>query len=452
MKSESQSQGRLPLRKNFAWAFVANVIHGAGQWGMLVLLTKMATTVDVGRFALGLAVCTPLFTFANMHLRELQATDALREYRFSDYLGLRVISSSGALVTLAILISFMHYSRVTVLAVLAIGICKYFECISDLVYGFFQQCERMDRIAVSLMSRGVLGILCFAVGFLLTRDVLGALAGLAVATATVVFLYDLRLGFRSPVQNPDSQLGLRNSSLQQTGGELKADATRMKKLAWFASPLGIVMLLISLQANIPRYFVEYYLGQSALGVFAAMAYFMLAGTTLAAALGQAASPRMSQFFASGNPKEFMALFLKQMVIAVALGIGGVLVAITAGEPLLAYIYRPEYAKHKEVFVVLMVTAGLSYVVTFLGHAIMATRKFSPLLPLYVSVTVCTGASCWWLVPTKGLLGAALGMLFGVSVQILGSVWLLSTTLRKAKPELSILMQSAETEDLVSRSS
>jgi O-antigen/teichoic acid export membrane protein len=41
-------------------------------------------------------------------------------------------------------------------------------------------------------------------------------------------------------------------------------------------PLGVVAALVLLNTNIPRYFIERYLGEWELGIFAALAYIMVA--------------------------------------------------------------------------------------------------------------------------------------------------------------------------------
>jgi O-antigen/teichoic acid export membrane protein len=63
-----------------------------------------------------------------------------------------------------------------------------------------------------------------------------------------------------------------------------------------ALPLGLVLMLISLNTNLPRYVIEHRLGTRELGAFAAVASFMAAGTTIVNALGQAAHPGWREYF------------------------------------------------------------------------------------------------------------------------------------------------------------
>ena len=147
----AEGQARLPalsLKQNFSWTFVGNGVYQACQWGMLVVLAKLTSPEAVGQFALGLAVCAPVVMLTNLQLRAVQATDARGEYEFADYLGLRLLMTGLALAVIAG-VALVAYSSVTTLVILAVGLAKSFEALSDVLYGLLQQRERMDRIAKS---------------------------------------------------------------------------------------------------------------------------------------------------------------------------------------------------------------------------------------------------------------------------------------------------------------
>ena len=71
---------RLSLRKNFVWGLAGNVIYAGSQWLMLAVLARLTSPVVVGRYALGLAIGTPIFLFTNLNLARVQATDARGQY------------------------------------------------------------------------------------------------------------------------------------------------------------------------------------------------------------------------------------------------------------------------------------------------------------------------------------------------------------------------------------
>ena len=372
---------------------------------MLVVLAKLGSPEMVGQFALGLAVTAPVIMFANLQLRAVQATDARAEYLFGDYLGLRLLTTALALLVIAGIVLVSGYRWETSLVILAVGTAKAFEAISDAFYGLLQQRERMDRIAKSIMIKGLLSLFVLGVGVYLTGSVFWGAVGLAVAWALILASYDIRSGALVLKSMPQP------GGPAPDGGNPKAvlrprwEMRTLARLAWLALPLGLVMMLISLNTNIPRYFIEGYLGEYELGIFAAMAYLERAGATVASALGQSASPRLAKYYAAGNGPAFRALLLKLIGIGILLGGAGVLVALVAGREILTLLYRPEYAR-QDVFVRLMVAVGFTYVVWFLGHGMTAARYFRVQLPVNVFVTVVAVLACIWLIPSGGLRGAA----------------------------------------------
>ena len=162
------------------------------QWGMLSVLAKAGSAGLVGQFALGLAVAAPVFMFANLQLRAVQATDMHGEYRFCDYFTLRVLTTAAGLLMIAGLMSVLHYDRVTRDVILLVATAKSIECMSDVIGGLLQLHERLDQVARSLMIRGVLSLCAFGTAFLCTHSLIACTAAMCVAWLAVLIGYDLR--------------------------------------------------------------------------------------------------------------------------------------------------------------------------------------------------------------------------------------------------------------------
>jgi O-antigen/teichoic acid export membrane protein len=412
----------LSLRANFSWTFVGNVAYAACQWGMLVVLAKLASPEKVGQFAIGLAIASPVMLFAQLRLRVVQATDAIGEYRFGDYLGLRLIATVIALLVIAGLVFVSGYHGETALVILAIGLAKSFESVSDVFYGLLQQHDRMDRIAKSMMIKGLLSLAALGTGVYLTGSVFWGSMGLVAAWALILVGYDIRSGMM--ILKPGAfQSG--PASISRLGKSLRAwsmtelrprwDWKTLARLTWLVLPLGFVVTLISLHTNIPRYFVEQYLGARELGIFAAMAYFDRAGIVIINALGNSASPRLSRHYVAGESSAFRVLLLKLAGIAVLLGGAGVLVALVAGNQFLTLFYGPEYAQ-RDVFVMLMLASAMGYLASFLTYGMTAARYLRVQLVLHITVSGVLILTCFLLVPTWGLRGAATALIAARAIQ------------------------------------
>jgi O-antigen/teichoic acid export membrane protein len=245
--------------------------------------------------------------------------------------------------------------------------------------------------------------------------------GLAASWGIVAFGYDLRSGklilanAASVIKNQQSKFRIYSSILPRW--ESKA----LKQIVWLSLPLGYVMLLISLNVNVPRYFIERYLGERELGFFAALAYLMVSGSMIVNALGQSATPRLGKYYAAGNSQAFRQLLFKLVVIGAGLGGLGILVSVLAGKQILSIFYQPEYAQYADLFVWLMIAAGISYISYFLGYGMTAARYFRIQMPLFTLATATSAATSFWLIPRLGLKGAAIALIIGALVEAVFSL-------------------------------
>lgn len=411
----------LSLKKNVTWSFSGNGVYAACQWGMLIAIAKLGNATMVGQFALGLAVTAPVILFFNLSLRSVQATDALRTYPFADYLGLRLLTTLLALLSIAAIVGVGRFPVETAWIILIIATAKAFEAVSDVYYGLLQREERMDRIAKSMMGRGLVSLAVLGTLMLTTGNLLMAVSGLALSWALMLLVYDIRSG---------TFLQKIGSGSAVSSFKPRWDFNLLKKLVWLVLPLGAVVGLTSLYLNIPRYFIENFHGQDTLGVFAAMAYFMVAGNLIINALGHSASPRLAKFYVAGQISAFWGLLWKMILISLGIGGLGILIVTFWGQEILTLFYGAEYGEEPLVFLVIMVGAALAYVSSLLGYGITAQRHFRNQLVLNIFSTLLIVAfSALW-IPKGGMLGAAFALLAGFSAQILLKIFFVITFMKE----------------------
>lgn len=362
----ARQQTRLPLRVNFSWALAGNLLYAGAQWGFLILLAKFLNPAAVGQFAFALAITAPTIIFANQGLTGLQATDARGEFTFRDYLRTRLLTTGVAYALIVGLTWVLRWPAV----VLVVGASKATEALCDIKYGHYQQHDRMDRTARSMVLRGALSLACTAAALYLYRSVTWAAGGLVVANIAVLALYD----FRQEIFSREQQAG--NEEYQIHSREKRPAASRIKALLRQGFPLGLAAMLGSATASIPRYFLEHYGGSAVLGIFAALMYVLVGGRTLIAALAQSCVAQLSRLYVSGNDKAFDRLLLQQMAVGLALGLAGIFVSVVAGKLLLRILYRPEYAEYSAVFVLVMVAAAVNYLAEFANSGLLAVRAIA----------------------------------------------------------------------------
>ena len=405
---------RLSLRANFSWTFAGNAIHDACWLAMTVVLARLGSPEDVGQFALGLATTAPIFMFATLRLRDVQATDVKGEFLFEDYFALRLTTTAAAMLTVVGIALVSGIRSEMALVILATGASKSIEAVSDAFYGLFMQQERLDRIAKSLMIKSPLSLLGLGVGFYYTGSVFWGVMGVVAARALIMVTYDIRNAALSLDRSSTVSRTVRPSEWPRP----RWDRTTLSRLFWFSLPLGFVTLLIGLNANIPRYFIEFQIGTYELGIFAAVTAFQKVGPTVVQALGRSASPRLARYFAAGNSVSFRKLSWRLVGIGAFLGAAGIVVALVAGRWLLTLLYGPEYAL-PGLFALVMVAGGIDYIATMLLFIITSARYLRVQLPLHLATTAAVAIACLLFIPGGGLMGAALALVAGTSVRMGG---------------------------------
>ena len=431
----------LPLLTNVAWTFMGHVVYAACQWGTVTVLARLGTPEMVGEFALALAITAPVFMLAGLQLGSVLVTDANHTYSFGDYLGLRLVTMLLALLATAGISIATGYEAQTIVVILAVGVGKAFESISGVFHSLLQRHERMDRIAISTMIKGPLSLAALGTAVYLSGSLLWGALGLATVRGAMLVGYDilsaaLLLKAVRQLRNPVS-------NTMNVRAELRPqfDFRTLAQLAWLALPLGLTMMLISLNRSIAQYIVERFLGRGELGLFAAMAYIIVVGNLVVGALGQSAAPRLARYYGQGDGAAFRKLLTRLIMVGVALGGAFVLAALAAGEQILALVYGPEYARHLDAFIWLMVAAAIYYVASFMGYGMTAARYFRVQMPLFALVAATSGLACLWLAPSYGLRGAAMARVVTAMVQAAGGIAVIAHALRSirkmAKGELEL---------------
>lgn len=403
--------------------------YGFTQWALLISLAKIGTVEMVGSFTLGLAIALPVLMFSSLSLRAIQVTDCERSYRFLEYVALRLLSVALSLIVIVGVGVASGYKASILAAVVLIGAAKSVEYVSDILYGVFQQQERMAGIGISMILRGALSVSALMIGVRFTGSLVWGATAWLLCSLLVLVSYDIPKTF--------AVANIRYSAaMKELGGYFKgfiADGKhrRLWKLGIAGLPMGGVLMLVSLNLNIPRYFIERHLGMRDLAIFSAIATLMTAGNLVTYAVGQAAAPRLAKWFAARDMRRFSGLLVTVGLASLALGALGWLGALLFGPRALALIYRPEYATHQDLLLWLMGASGFFYLGSTLGCAVTAVRCFNQQLPLFAVAAATTALGCMTLMPSLGLRGAAIAILASALIQCAGGLGLLYKTCRKA---------------------
>lgn len=381
----------------------------ASQWLILSLVAKLGDSAMLGQYALAVAVATPIAMFSHLNLRSVLVGDVERQYSFIEYFAVRVATTLVGLAAATVTAFVAGYQAPVPATIAALSVALGADQLSDIYYGLMQRRERMDRIALSMAARGFVSATALGVTLWITRNLTAAVGALAVARLVVLLLYD-----RLAAAEETLVAGVSSSGCLE--------------ILRRAVPLGLVLMLVSLTVNLPRYAIERRFGVAELGAFAAVASFLTIGSTAANALGQSAMPRLARYHGAKDGRRFRALTWKLLGVAGALGVCGVAAALLLGVWVLTLVYRPAYAGYSGLLVWTMCAGVASYVAIMLGYVITSARVYTVQAPLLGLVAATSAIGSWLLVPSLGLHGAVVALALAWTVQIAGELLILRRAL------------------------
>lgn len=401
----------LSLRKNFAWVLVGNIVSSFCMWLLLVFLTKSGTVETVGIFAVAQAISMPINMLFGLKLQVAQVTDARNDYQFGHYYALRIVTMIMAVIVTAI-IGFLYYPKATAIVTLLLAVNYAIVSIREVFLSFMQKCERMDKTSISGMLQGLLSLLMFGVIFWLSQNLALSVVGLIASRLIVVYVYDM------PVVRKLSHMFSQHERMSMNP---LWDVKSMWHLTKLTASLGIVGWMSQLFNSIPRLVMDKYAGVREVGYFAAISSLLVAGTMIAAAVGQAVSPRLAKYYVE-DLKSYKRLFNKFLAVSFMLGIMGIFISVLFGRTILALVFKADYAEYNNIFIQLNIAGAVFFLFSAMNVALTTARKFAIQIPIYAFSVVVCGMAVFLLIPYYGMLGATWSLLICYSVGFLGCLF------------------------------
>lgn len=400
MTEVPRGEARVSLRRLVGWGVTGQLSYVVSQFLLLVALARYASVADVGRFGLVSAIILPIYWFFNFGVRANQATDTRGEFRFHEFLALRILASVVAY-GLIVVLAFIVVDPAARLVMLVFGAAKGVETYSELCYGAFQRADQMSSVALSLILRGFGGTAMFWIVIAQTGSTSTAYCGLLAVWVVVAGGLDLMRALRMAHAAGDR-------------GPVRPDILR--RLAFSSLPLAFNALLSALQGSMPRYVTGHFLGLIALGHFTIVGYAMQAVTTIVNAIGQSIVARLAHYAMVGSRKAFLRILTRFLMLIAAGAVVTSLAMLVIGNWLLTLIFGADYAGLGRLLALVMIASGTVAAATILQSGLLATRRFGDNMRIriasFAAQLICTLIGAL----TLGLVGVVLGVIAAGFVQ------------------------------------
>lgn len=380
------------LLRPAAWTLAGNATWSLAQWALVVFVSRLMGFGAGGDYALALAIVNPVMMLFNLQLRAVQATDAGSRFTFWDYLSLRLWTSLAAAVAI---IQAGTFTGGPILVLLAVVAGKLVEALSDVYFGAFQHAGKLDWIAQSQITKAALSLAMVIILGAMGQPLWVALLVSACGMALVFGWFDCAQARVLKLANVGRLLP-----------DWPPDWVAMRTLCETAFPLGVVMMLISLNQSIPRFALEKFAGREALGIFAAVSALAQAVGLALNAIGQTITSPLAKFAHTGQPAEFQSLFTRAFTTGMMIAFAMTLGCVYFGQEALALLFGPAAASQAWYLVLLMAAGGVTSLAGLCGYGLTALGEYRQQLLLFMPLTALNALLSWGFVPSWGLEGAA----------------------------------------------
>ena len=397
----------LAIIQKAKWLLGGNIVFALSQWLILTLIAKICTAQELGEYSYAMSIVAPIFMLTNLQLRPIFVADYNSEkyYDFSNFFSLRFYSNILGFLIVMFWGVFTRVDSIWIIALVAFTKCL--EGISDIIYGWYNALNKTELITRSLTVKAVFSIILIWGILFLSKSLIYGLIGLFIAYLAVMLFVDFK-------------------AINVKKQWLKWHSQAVKEITIYALPLGFTVMLVSLQTNLPRYFIERYDSIESVGIFTIFSYFIVIGGIAINSVCQYLSPQYAKSWYETSKKYFFKLFMVSCLIAGLFGLISFVIMYFWGGYLLSLIYGNKFNHELDTLNLVILSGIFTYLSIVNGYTMTSLKIIKVQVPMFLLLLAITFVSCFLLIPKYHLVGAAwVGLISSFSQFLIGLLILLN---------------------------
>lgn len=393
------------------WLLSGNILFAFSQWLMLIIFSHFSNPIQLGYYSYALAITAPIFMLSNLQLRPLVVADLNleRKFSYSEYFSLRLLTIFFAIIVSLFFIDWENNLALSI--VLVVVLIKASESVSDIIYAYYNANKKTKFISRSLTFKSVLVILLSFCVLYLTHNIVYSLTATLIGYLFVLGLLDIR-------QNINH---LR---------EINFFDKKLKKIVKIGLPLGVAVMLVSLQTNIPRYFLEHYANVELVGVYTILYYFIVIGGIVINSVCQYLSPSFSEFYRDLKINDLKKIIRNAFFIALSLGVIGLVISLFLNNFIIKFVYGSDYLAYAYLLPYIMIAGIFTYLSVVNGYLLTSLRLLKIQMPIFLILVCLTVIYSYLLIPVYGLTGAIYTTILSAVSQFLISSFIIYTKIQE----------------------
>lgn len=381
---------------------------GSVAWGALFpLLTVVATQLSgaerAGHFTMAFTTATLLLYVGNYGVKTFQVSDLEETESFSSYRAHRFITCFIMLALGFAYCAIRRYDReMWLISAGAYGF-RAIDALADTYEARLQQQDKLYLAGVSQAVRSVLGVTFFSLLLLITKSLVVASIGMAVAAlASFVLLTAPLTRLETPRPRP-------------------AATIEIKELFVECFPSFLALFLFALIENIPKYAMEGVLPYESQVYFSAIYFPAQAMLMMVGFVYRPQLVRLATIWTDPHKRlRFDLIVGAVLAVCGAVTLAGLAFARWVAVPLGTLLYGTSFEPFRNAQYLMIIAGGLSAAIDFLYQIITVLRQQALATRIYLVATVLVIAMSVILVRLYGFDGAVWSYL-GVMAALFGAL-------------------------------
>lgn len=381
------------VRDSYIWNTIGGLLNAGQSALLLIVISRTNPIEDAGIFSIAYAIACLAIAVGKWGMRNFQVTDVQEKYNYGVYVSSRVFTCIlMIMLILYYMIKGMLISDYTVkkcLSIFLLGLWKMLDAVEDIVHGMFQRKGRLDVGAKSMATRYMVSLAGCSISLCLTHNLVFSI-GSALIISTVYFIFVTMLVYEEFKEKAVIKL---------------ADDFMWQLLKECFSLFAGSFLMIYI-ANAPKYAIDEYMNETVQACFNYVFMPVYVISVLNTFIYQPVLTRLAICFEEKKYRDFMHLFIKQLLIIAGLALVIMFCAFWLGIPVLSILYNIDLAKYKLPFMILLLGGIFLAISGYLGVVVTILRKQNWLLIGYISAAIIAFLAAKPLILFGGVIGAS----------------------------------------------
>ncbi|TDM14915.1 oligosaccharide flippase family protein [Macrococcus bovicus] len=362
---------------------LANITNTLTKLMIVILITKILGSRQLGEYTLALAITAPLSLLFNMKLRAyLVSSDNINFYISSKF---RTLTSILSLIICEI-IALIFYKDLFLIITLVM-ILKVLDINSEFYQAFPNKLKKFKESSILLIIKSIISLLLFTLVITYTENLYFSLI------IQIIFTFIFQFFERNYLYKAGNAFSYKNN-------------VSFKNLFISLLPLGIVQAIYTYSANIPKFALEKFYSIELVGILSALLYIITIVNLLMNTISQTFLPYMKKLYKNDKKKFNKYLHIYLNLIALAIGLIFLILNSILGESILQILFNNKISEFKNVLLIMTIVIPSSISSWIYDSALLlkGSVKFQPLFLIISSLI--TYILSLILIPPYGVYGAA----------------------------------------------